>query len=103
MSNWSAYWRMPSPKEMEKLARERPAEAPDIEDGWWNSVLNDPRAAGARRRPIQQCRLNEIPRPLLRVECSRCARVGSLPRRRRPRQEVARTLAKPLDHGRLHL
>jgi hypothetical protein len=36
MSNWSAYWRMPSPKQMEKLAREqRQGEARNSEpDGW---------------------------------------------------------------------
>lgn len=55
MSNWSAYWRMPFPKQMEKMAREqRQVEAPDGEpDGWWESVLNDPRATGAPRLPIQ--------------------------------------------------
>ena len=76
MSNCSAYWRMPSPKQMEKLAREapqRPAESTD--DGWWDLVLNDPRAAGTPRLPIHQMRLNEIPRHLLRVECMRCARI----------------------------
>lgn len=77
MSNWSAYWRMPSPKQFEKMAREqRQAEAPNSEpDGWWDSVLSDPRAAGAPRLPIHQMRLNEIPRDVLRVECARCARI----------------------------
>ena len=76
MSNWSAYWRMPSPKQMEKLASEQRQEEPDSEpDGWWDSVLNDPRAAGAPRLPIHQLRLNEISRDVLRVECFRCTRI----------------------------
>jgi hypothetical protein len=80
MSNWSAYWRMPSPKQFEKMARERPqqqqpASPPAEDDGWWDSVLNDPRASGAPRLPMQQLRLNEIPQDVLRVECARCARI----------------------------
>ncbi|MCE3257039.1 MAG: hypothetical protein K0Q64_1122, partial [Nitrobacter vulgaris] len=50
MSNWSAYWRMPSPNQMEKLAREKRRVEPDAEpDGWWDAVLNDPRAVGTPR------------------------------------------------------
>jgi hypothetical protein len=76
-----ASWRTPNPKQMEKLARERardksppesnpaPDESPPPE--WWDSVLSDPRAAGTSWSPIQQRRLSEIPRPLLRVECLR--------------------------------
>jgi hypothetical protein len=76
MSNWQAYWRMPSPKQFEKLAREAPQRSAETtDDGWWESVLNDRRATGAPRLPIQQCRLNEIPRDVLRVECARCARI----------------------------
>jgi hypothetical protein len=37
-------------------------------------VLSDPRAAGKPWLPIQQRRLSEIPRHLLRVECLRCLR-----------------------------
>src|SRR5580704_1883008 len=40
----------------------------------WDSVLSDPRAAGKPWLPIQQRRLSEIPRELLRVECLRCLR-----------------------------
>lgn len=77
MSNWSAYWRMPSPKQIEMMAPQRPAEpAPaSTDDGWWDAVLNDPRAAGSRWIPIQQRRLSEIPRHVLRVECRRCLRI----------------------------
>lgn len=38
------------------------------------SVLSDPRAAGKPWLPIQQRRLSEIPRHLLRVQCLRCNR-----------------------------
>lgn len=44
-------------------------------DAWWDSVLSDPRAAGKPWLPIQQRRLSEIPRHLLRVECLRCSRI----------------------------
>jgi len=42
---------------------------------WWESVLLDPRAAGRPWLPIEQRRLSEVPRHLLRVECLRCLRV----------------------------
>jgi hypothetical protein len=66
---------MPTPKQFEKMAcdvSQRPTENTD--DGWWEAVLNDPRAAGAPRLPIHQMRLNEIPREILRVDCIRCGR-----------------------------
>ena len=73
---------MPNIKQMEKLAREQsrlstiaepaPDDPPSTE--WWDSVLSDPRAAGKSWIPIQQRRLSEIPRELLRVECLRCFR-----------------------------
>lgn len=76
---------MPSPKQMEKLAREAeqqrnapqtPAVGPgdSMPDELWDAVLRDPRAAGKPWLPIQQCRLSEIPRHVLRVECLRCFR-----------------------------
>jgi hypothetical protein len=76
---------MPSPKQMEKLAREA-ARQPDcgtpdpvpgdpLPDELWDAVLADPHAAGRPPLPIQQCRLSEIPRHLLRVECIRCLRI----------------------------
>jgi hypothetical protein len=80
-----ASWRMPSLKQMEKLAREaarpRPPEPPDpaptdpLPDELWNSLLADARAAGKPRLPIQQYSLSEISRHVLRVECQRCARI----------------------------
>jgi hypothetical protein len=44
-------------------------------DDLWDAVLADPRAAGRPWLPIQQCRLLEIPRHVLRVECLRCMRI----------------------------
>jgi hypothetical protein len=69
---------MSSPKQMEKLARERardndastPDQPPPAE--WWDSVLTDPRASGKPWLPIKQCRLSEVPRELLRLECLKC-------------------------------
>lgn len=81
---------MPTVKQMEKLAREaqRPSPAempPDPQPGdplpdpspdeWWAAILDDPRAAGKPWLPIQQLRLSEIPRHLLRIECLRCSRI----------------------------
>lgn len=69
----------------EKLAREAarqqdratpdPAPSDPMPDDLWDAVLADPRAAGKPWLPIQQRRISEIPRPVLRVECSRCSRV----------------------------
>lgn len=38
-------------------------------------MLDDPRAAGRPRQAIHQCRLADIQRHVLRVECSRCSRI----------------------------
>lgn len=44
--------------------------------GYWESVLNDPRAdARARNIPIQQRRLSKIPQHVLRVSCKCCDRI----------------------------
>ena len=73
-------WRMPTREPMERMASQRPLltsePAPDESpDARWDSVLADPRAAGEPWLPIQQRRLSEIPRHLLRVECLRCLRI----------------------------
>src|ERR1700737_3939901 len=76
---------MPTVKQMEKLAAaaDRKAAAappPDPEaempPEYWESLLNDPRAAARPvGKPIQQRRLSEIAQHVLRVSCSRCARI----------------------------
>jgi hypothetical protein len=72
MSDHPASWRMPSEKQLEKMKAPSPREAP--EDGWWNSVLSDPALDRSSWVPIQNRRLSEIPREMLRVECRRCGR-----------------------------
>lgn len=72
---------MPTPKQMEKLAAEaarRPSPstgAPDapLPAGYWESVLEDPRA-GTTGAQIRQRRLSEIQRHVLRISCRRCER-----------------------------
>lgn len=78
---------MPTTKQMDKLAAELaigrnaaptrsvgPADAMPPE--YWDSVLRDA-GADARRagRPVQSRRLSEIGHHVLRVSCSRCARI----------------------------
>ena len=82
MSDRPASWRMPTPKQMEKLASEAtrpvlradPAPEAPLPDEYWEALFRDPRAAGRPPLPIQQRRLSEIPREVLRVECARCSR-----------------------------
>ncbi|PDT88793.1 hypothetical protein CO669_18715 [Bradyrhizobium sp. Y36] len=82
-----ASWRMPSRKEMEKLAEQSsvgrnaspaPAVGPadPLPSAYWDALLRD---AGADARPpdplIRTQRLSEITRHLLRVTCGRCSRI----------------------------
>jgi hypothetical protein len=79
MTDRPASWRMPTPKQMEKLAAEAvrsaapSATAPDapLPDEYWESVFSDPRA-GATAAQVRQRRLSEIQRHVLRVSCRRC-------------------------------
>ncbi|SIO54250.1 hypothetical protein SAMN05443247_07740 [Bradyrhizobium erythrophlei] len=81
MTDRPASWRMPTPKQMAKLADEAvrkralPAAAPDgpLPPEYWDSLLKDPRA-GATGAQMRQRRLSEIQRHVLRVSCSRCER-----------------------------
>ena len=81
MTDRPASWRMPTPKQMEKLAAEvvrrpaAPAAAPDapLPAEYWDSVLKDPHAQ-ADRAWMRQRRLTEIQRHVLRVSCRRCER-----------------------------
>jgi hypothetical protein len=76
---------MPTPKQMEKLAAKpsRPAEAPapalgpadDLPEAYWDSIVRDPRGRVRSGVPIQNRRLSEIPRHVLRVSCRRCDRI----------------------------
>jgi hypothetical protein len=79
---------MPTPEQMEKLASDRlrtvrsgdPGPDGPLPTEYWDDVLRDSRAAGKPWLPIQQMRLSEIPRELLRVECSRCSRCVEIQR-----------------------
>jgi hypothetical protein len=79
---------MPTPKQMEKLASDRlgtsqsndPAPDGPLPKDYWDAVLRDPRAAGKPWLPVQQMRMSEIPRELLRVECARCSRCVEIQR-----------------------
>jgi hypothetical protein len=79
MTDRPASWRMPTPKQMEKLAAEaqkaaNPAAAPDapLPAEYWDSVLKDPRAVADAR--MRQRKLSELQRHVLRVSCRRCER-----------------------------
>jgi hypothetical protein len=81
MTDRPASWRMPTPKQMEKLANEaarkpaEPAGAPQepLPPEYWQSVLSDARAL-SNPPETRQKRLSEIDRHLLRVACRRCGR-----------------------------
>ncbi|WP_201759787.1 hypothetical protein [Bradyrhizobium sp. AC87j1] len=81
MTDRPASWRMPTPKQMEKLAAEAdPRRAPSaagpdapLPAEYWESVLKDPRA-GATVVQARQQRLSEIKAHVLGVSCRRCER-----------------------------
>jgi hypothetical protein len=81
MTDRPASWRMPTPKQMEKLAAEaarRPANAATAPEAplpaeYWDALLKDPRAS-ANGPETRQRRLSEIQRHVLRVSCRRCGR-----------------------------
>jgi hypothetical protein len=90
MTDRPASWRMPTPKQMEKLAsaaavRSRnvppvrtPGPADEMPPEYWQAVLDDPYADAGRRTTgplIRTQRLSEIPQHILRVSCRRCGRI----------------------------
>ncbi|MEY9417977.1 hypothetical protein ABIF69_004419 [Bradyrhizobium japonicum] len=86
MTDRPASWRMPTRKQMERMAAavDRKAPAPagpapddDLPPEYWQALLDDPRADGANPPPRasgRALRLDEIPQHLLRVSCRRCGR-----------------------------
>jgi hypothetical protein len=89
MTDRPASWRMPSPKQMETLAKasavrgnappvRTPGPGDEMPPEYWQAVLD---AAGGDRGPpapspsIRTQRLAEIQRHLLRVACRRCGRI----------------------------
>jgi hypothetical protein len=86
MSDRPASWRMPTPKQMEKLAgasrNTPPVRTPDpnneMPPEYWQAVMDDPLAEAKPRAvgsPIRALRLSEISQHILRVSCRRCARI----------------------------
>lgn len=82
-----AEWRFPTEKQAraeETLRRIRQsASSPSsavgpadrMPEDYWDAVLADPRARAKPGVPIQNRRLSEIPRHVLRVSCRRCDRI----------------------------
>jgi hypothetical protein len=80
---------MPTEKQMEKLAADvarrnataanKPSAtrgpADDMPQEYWDAVLRDPRGDRLNWIPIQNRRLSEISRHILRVSCRRCDRI----------------------------
>jgi uncharacterized protein (DUF885 family) len=83
MTDRPASFRMPTSKQMEKLATEAarratvPAVAPDasLPAEYWDSVMKDPRAGADRGIRMRQRKLSQISRHVLRVACQRCERI----------------------------
>ena len=87
MTDRPASWRMPTPKQMEKLAatvgrepQNTPTSGPrdPMPPEYWESMLRDPQAdvgPKPQRLPIRTLRLSEVPQHLLRVTCARCDRI----------------------------
>jgi hypothetical protein len=84
MTDRPASWRMPSTKQMKKMAAARRSKAPatpalapdnDLPPEYWQALLED---AGAEVAPsessVAALLLTEIPLHLLRVSCRRCSR-----------------------------
>jgi hypothetical protein len=87
MTDRPASWRMPTPKQMERLAAaagRNPRSTPNPGPGdpmpaeYWDALLGDPRAGSGPAPPapsLRALRLSEIPLHVLRVSCSRWARI----------------------------
>ena len=89
MTDRPASWRMPSPKQMEKLAAaaavrgnvpptRTPGPGDEMPPEYWHALLGDPLADAKLETvgpPVRLLRLSEIPQHVLRVSCRRCARI----------------------------
>ena len=85
MTDRPASWRMPTPKQMEKLANaaavgknvapvHTPAPGDEMPPEYWQAVLDDPDASRRTGPSMHTQRLSDIQRHLLRVACRRCGR-----------------------------
>jgi hypothetical protein len=106
MTDRPASWRMPTPKQMEKLAAiasrnvlaiPTPGPADEMPLEYWQAVFND---ASADARPsgnqIQKQQLSDIQRHVLRVTCRRCARTVEIQKADAIRLAGPRTIWKDL-------
>ncbi|TFV36943.1 hypothetical protein E4K65_44490 [Bradyrhizobium niftali] len=84
MTDRPTSWRMPNPKEIDKMAAlvgrnvpREPGLAPeaDLPPEYWQALLDDRRAESRSGPSGGALRLSQIPQHILRVECRRCARV----------------------------
>ncbi|WGD56093.1 hypothetical protein QA641_20680 [Bradyrhizobium sp. CB1650] len=85
MSDRPASWRMPTPKQMEKLAasmgrgsasERSPGPTDEMPDEYWRALLDDARVHPADAGPSSSGqRLCELPQHVLRVSCRRCERI----------------------------
>jgi hypothetical protein len=94
MTDQPASWRMPTPKQMEKLAAaaavrgsvppvRTPGPGDEMPAEYWQAVLDDRHADAGRRTTgpsIRTQRLYDIQRHLLRVACRRCGRTVEIQR-----------------------
>jgi hypothetical protein len=83
MTDRPASWRMPTPKQMDKMAAALDSKPPatpavgpkdDLPPEYWNTLLQAADTDIAPSRANAALRLGEIPRHLLRVGCRRCGR-----------------------------
>jgi len=84
MTDRPASWRMPTPKQMEKMAiavggnvPTKPGLAPgdDLPQEYWQALLDDPLTKARAGPSGGALPLNQIPQHILRVGCRRCGRI----------------------------
>lgn len=83
MSDRPASWRMPTPRQMEKLAVEAARRGcvsdlrPDdnLPEDYWRAILADARAQEAPPAAIVCRRVSDVASATLRVSCRRCGRL----------------------------
>ncbi|UFW72678.1 hypothetical protein [Bradyrhizobium sp. WU425] len=84
MTDRPASWRMPTPKQMEKMigaVRRTMPPAPglapddDLPPEYWQALLDDSRAETKPGHSAGALRLSQISHHILRLSCSRCGRL----------------------------
>ena len=89
MTDRPANWRMPTAKQIQKMAAvvggnvlPKPGLAldDDLPPEYWQALLDDPRAEARSGPSGGALRLSQIPQHILRVSCRRCARIVEIQR-----------------------